>query len=179
MKDVQLHPVKMLIFIRFAEDKFRDEVLAKIQAGVVWRDYKVKVKGYSLDSKVKFIRLLGVSPETGSAEIKKVFEDLGIGNVIEIKKGLLDSARLPGVTNGTWNIRVKIFIRKRPFPHTYIAGMRGNCGPSILRDEYFVAGSVGVGPTLEINAEIRQRPSRRSLTAVLVMKILKNLHGLQ
>ena len=31
VKDVQFHPVKMLLFIRFSEDKFKDEVLEKIQ----------------------------------------------------------------------------------------------------------------------------------------------------
>ena len=72
IKDVQFHPVKMLLFIRFSEDSFRDEVVAKIQspAGLVWSDYRVRVKGYSLDAQVKFIRLLGVSPETGEDEIK-------------------------------------------------------------------------------------------------------------
>jgi len=66
VKDVQLHPVKMLIFVRFCEDKFRDHIAAKLRSseGIIWSEYKVKVKGYSLDAEVKFIRLLGVSPET-------------------------------------------------------------------------------------------------------------------
>ena len=40
--------------------------MAKVQSGegVVWSEYGVKVKGYSLDAQVKFIRPLGVSPET-------------------------------------------------------------------------------------------------------------------
>ena len=103
VKDVQLHPVKMLIFIRFAEDRFRDYIVSKIRhkEGIIWSDYKVKVKGYSLDSEVKFIRLLGISPETEASEIIKVFKDDGIGDVVEIRKGLLDNSRLPGVTNGT------------------------------------------------------------------------------
>ena len=72
VKDVQLHPVKMLIFVRFSEDKYRDQVVAKIQAnGLNWSSYGVKVKGYSLDSQVKFIRLLGVSPETEAPEIRR------------------------------------------------------------------------------------------------------------
>ena len=87
VKDVQLHPVKMLIFVKFSEDKFRDQVVARIRAsGVLWKDYGVTVKGYSLDAEVKFIRLLGVSPETGEDEIKSVFKEVGIGNIIEIKK---------------------------------------------------------------------------------------------
>ena len=98
VRDVQLHPVKMLIFVRFSEDKFRDSIAAKIRSdrGIVWSEYKVKVRGYSLDSEVKFIRLLGVSPETEPQEIKQAFKEAGIGDIVEIKKGFLDSARLPG-----------------------------------------------------------------------------------
>ena len=118
VKDVQFHPVKMLLFIRFSEDKFRDEVLSKIQsaAGQMWSDYRVKVKGYSLDAEVKFVRLLGVSPETGEDEIKRSFVDAGIGEVMEIKKGLLDVNRMPGVTNGTWELRVKIIDAEKVIP---------------------------------------------------------------
>ena len=74
VRDVQLHPVKMLIFVRFSEDRFRDHIAAKIRSseGITWSEYKVKVKGYSLDAEVKFIRLLGVSPETELQEIKRV-----------------------------------------------------------------------------------------------------------
>ena len=104
-KDVQLHPVKMLIFIRFSEDHFRDEAVKRIQSGVYWSYYQVRVKGYSLDAEVKFMRLLGVSPETEASEIVKVFRDVGVGEVIEAKKALLDSLRLPGVTNGTWSLK--------------------------------------------------------------------------
>ena len=111
VKDVQFHPVKMLLFVRFSDEQFRDDVVSRIQSseGVIWTDYRVRVKGYSLDAQVKFIRLLGVSPEIGVEEIKKTFEEVGIGEIMEIKKGLLDVARLPGVTNGTWILRVKIF----------------------------------------------------------------------
>ena len=71
IRDVQLHPVKMLIFIKFSEDKFRDQIVARIRSGgVVWKEYGVTVRGYSLDAQIKFIRLLGVSPETGESEIK-------------------------------------------------------------------------------------------------------------
>ena len=110
VKDVQFHPVKMLIFVKFCDDQWRDQVVERLQSneGVVWKEYGVKVKGYSLDAEVKFFRLLGVSPETGEEEIKKTFMDVGIGEVIEIKKGLIDERRLPGVTNGTWSLRVKI-----------------------------------------------------------------------
>ena len=98
VKDVQLRPVKMLIFVRFSEDRYRDLIAAKIRnEGVSWTEYKVKIKGYSLDSEVKFMRLLGVSQETDASEIKKVFSEVEIGDIIENKKGLLDSSRLPGV----------------------------------------------------------------------------------
>ena len=111
VKDVQFHPVKMLLFIRFSDEQLRDDTVTRLQSsvGVTWTEYRVKVKGYSLDAQVKFIRLLGVSPETGEEEIKRTFVDVGIGEVIQIKKGLLDVGRLPGVTNGTWTLRVKIF----------------------------------------------------------------------
>ena len=58
------------------EEKFRDEVVARVQSaeGLTWTDYKVRVKGYSLDAQVKLIRLLGVSPETGEDEIKNLME---------------------------------------------------------------------------------------------------------
>ena len=118
VKDVQFHPVKMLLFIRFSEDKFRDEVLSKIQsaAGQMWSDYRVKVKGYSLDAEVKFVRLLGVSPETGEDEIKRSFVDAGIREVMEIKKGLLAVNKMPRVTNGTWKLRVKIVDAEKVIP---------------------------------------------------------------
>ena len=67
VKDVQLHPVKMPIFVRFDSDTVRDEIASKIRGeGLYWSEYNVRVKGYSLDAEVKFIRVLGVSPETGS-----------------------------------------------------------------------------------------------------------------
>ena len=83
---------------------------------MIWTEYGVRVKGYSLYAEVKFIRLLGVSPETGEEEIKKRFMGVGIGEVIEIKKGWLDARRLPGVTNGTWALRVKILDQDKVIP---------------------------------------------------------------
>ena len=130
VKDVQFHPVKMLLFVRFSEDRFRDEVIAKIQsaAGLIWSDYRVRVKGYSLDAQVKFIRLLGVSPETGEDEIKRSFAEAGIGEVIEIKKGLLDVNRLPGVTNGTWELRVKFHDAEKVIPSYIHRRDEESCG---------------------------------------------------
>ena len=64
--DVQFHPVKMLIFVKCSDDRWRDIFVARLQSqnGIVWQAFGVRVKGYSLDSQVKFIRLLGASPET-------------------------------------------------------------------------------------------------------------------
>ena len=59
---------------------------------------------------------MGVSPETTEDEIKRTFEELGIGEAIEIKRGVLDSKRLPGVTNGTWALRVKILDPEKVIP---------------------------------------------------------------
>ena len=100
----------MLIFLKFSADSWRDLVVEKIQSsdGVFWKEYGVKIRGYSLDSEVKFFRVLGVSPETDAEEIKRTFMEVGIGEVTEIKKGYLDEKRLPGVSNGTWSLRVKI-----------------------------------------------------------------------
>ena len=118
VKDVQFHPVKMLLFVKFQEEKFRDDVVKRLQSlqGVYWTEYGVNVRGHSLDSQVKFIRLLGVSPETTEEDIKKSFLDVGIGEIVDLKKGLLDQRRLPGVTNGTWSLRVKIFDPDKIIP---------------------------------------------------------------
>ena len=82
---------------------------------------------------MKFNRLLGVSPEIGEEEIKKIcLEVVGIGEVVEIKKVWLHSRTLPGVTNGTWALRVKILDQDRVIPsYIFTGGMKGNCGHSI------------------------------------------------
>ena len=118
VKDVQFHPVKMLLFVKFKEERLRDETVQRIKSpqGVIWTSYRVKVKGYSLDAEVKFVRLLGVSDEIGADEIKKTFSDQGIGEIVEISKGMVDNERLPGVTNGTWSLRVKITDPSKVIP---------------------------------------------------------------
>ena len=55
-------------------------------------------------------------PETDAEEIKRSFKEAEIGDVIEIKKGLLDEKRLPGVSNGTWSLRVKISDPEKYIP---------------------------------------------------------------
>ena len=116
--DVQFHPVKMLIFMKFSDDQWRDRAVERLHSadGVTWKDYGVKVRGYSLDAEVKYFRLLGVSPETSAEEIKRTFLETGIGEVVDIKKGLLDERRLPGVSNGTWSLRVKITDAEKFIP---------------------------------------------------------------
>ena len=34
--DIQLHPVKKLLFLKFTEKQIRDEVAARLQAGLLW-----------------------------------------------------------------------------------------------------------------------------------------------
>ena len=116
--DVQFHPVKMLIFLKFSDDNWRDKAVERLQSseGVIWKEYNVKVKGYSLDAEVKHFRVLGVSPETSAAEIKQLFAEVGIGEVLDIKKGMLDERRMPGVSNGTWSLRVKISDPEKYIP---------------------------------------------------------------
>ena len=118
IEDVQFHPVKMLLFIKCCSDQIRDELVARIQSprGVVWTEYNVRVKGYSLDPGVKFIRLLGAGPQTDIEEIKRTFVQAGIGEVVQIKKGVLDPVNLPGCSDGDWELRVKISDLEKPIP---------------------------------------------------------------
>jgi hypothetical protein len=101
---------KMMIFIKFKTEQVREEVVTRLQGmnGVMWTEYGVAVRGHSLDAKVKVITVLGASPETTQEEIKAAFTESGIGEVVELTRGLLDSKRLPGVSNGKWKARVKI-----------------------------------------------------------------------
>ena len=86
------------------------------QVGLKLSSYGVRVKGYSLDAQVKFIRVLGVSPETTEAEIRSTFQDMDLGEIVELKKGMLDANRLPGVTNGQWALRLKIMDQDKAIP---------------------------------------------------------------
>ena len=114
--DVQMHPVKMLIFVKFKQQVTRDEVAIKLQGeGVYWTAYNKAVKGYSLDKEVKFIRIMGISPETAENDVKETIEDK-LGEVMEIKRGLLDPRRMPGVTNGMWTVKVKILDPDKELP---------------------------------------------------------------
>ena len=112
MEDVQFQPVKLIIFIKFKSEDVRDQVVASLQTmnGVRWTEYGVNVRGHSLDANVKLIRVLGVSPETTADDIKNTFVEVGVGEVIDLRRVFLDPKRLPGVTNGTGWLGSKLWI---------------------------------------------------------------------
>ena len=118
LDDVQYHPVKMILFIKMKTEEARDTLVNKLEAnqGVMWSEYGVRVRGHSLDANVKVIRILGVSPETSAEDIENTFNEIGVGEVMDIRKGMLDSRRLPGVTNGTWLARVRITDPDKAIP---------------------------------------------------------------
>ena len=101
--DIQLHPVKKLLFIKFTEQKIRDEVVLRLQTGLVWPAFDTTVSGWSMDKPVERIRVLGTSPETGEAEIRKVLGQYG--EMLEAQKGFI-SKKLPGCTNGIWTVKM-------------------------------------------------------------------------
>ena len=58
--------------------------------------------------------------------------------------------------------------------------MRGTCGPSISKGEYFAVGNVGVPHTLGISVGTRQELSKRfSVTQMELLMGLFSLLGLQ
>ena len=75
VEDVQFHPVKMIVFIKFISEEIRNQMVERLQngSGVLWTEYGVNVRGHSLDADVKLIRVLGVSPETTAEDIKSTF----------------------------------------------------------------------------------------------------------
>ena len=125
--DVQLHPVKMMIFIKFTTEQIRDEVVNRLQGmnGVMWTEYGVPVRGHSLDANMKVITVLGASPKTTEEDIKAAFVEAGIGEAVESTRGLLDQRRLPGVTNGKWKVRVKIDNPEKEIPSYIIRKEEG------------------------------------------------------
>ena len=124
---MQLHPVKMMLFVKFKSETSRDQMVARIQAqnGLLWTEYGVKVRGHSLDASVKIITVLGACPETTEEEMKAAFIEAGIGEVVEVSRGLLDEKRLPGVSNGKWKVRVKILDPDRNIPSYIIRKEEG------------------------------------------------------
>ena len=143
IEDVQDHPVKLIIFIKFKTEDLRDQVHDRLRAGIFWTEYGVTVRGHSLDANVKFIRVLGVSPETTGDDIKNTFNEVGIGEVIDLRKGLLDPKRLPGVTNGTWLVRVRILDADKNIPPYIIRREEGELWSLNFEGRRFVCWKCG------------------------------------
>ena len=143
--DVQLHPVKMMLFIKFKSEDSRDQVVARFKAqnGLLWTDYGVRVKGHSLDATVKIITVLGASPETTEEEMKSAFVDAGIGEVVEATRGLLDEKRLPGIRNGKWKVRVKILDPDKAIPSYIIRKDEGELWSLLFEGRRFVCWKCG------------------------------------
>ena len=102
VKDVQLHPVKKLLFLKFSEQHIRDEVAARLQAGLVWPAFDTSVTGWAMDKPVERFRVLGASPETSEAGLRLVLGQYG--DILDAKKGQISSKKLPGCTNGIWTV---------------------------------------------------------------------------
>ena len=77
VKDVQLHPVKKLLFLKFTDQQIRDEVATRLQAGLVWPTFNTTVTGWAMDKPVERVRVLGVSPETDEAGVRSVMGRYG------------------------------------------------------------------------------------------------------
>ena len=106
LEDVQLHPVKKHLLIKFKTVDSRDVVAVSLAGdGLEWPAFSTKVQGWAMDKPVMFVRVLGASPLSSMQEVKEVMEQYG--EVIEVKKGLL-SKKLPNVTNGTWTVRMVV-----------------------------------------------------------------------
>ena len=145
VEDVQFHPVKMIIFIKFKSDEIRDQVVEKLQSvgGVFWTEYGVSVRGHSLDANVRLIRVLGVSPETTGDDIRSTFSQTGVGEVVDLRKGLLDPRRMPGVTNGTWVVRVRISDADKNIPPYIIRREEGELWSLNFEGRRFVCWKCG------------------------------------
>ena len=109
VQDIQLHPVKKLLFIKFTEQHLRDEVVARLQGGLVWPAFDSTVTGWAMDKPMERIRVLGTSPETNEAELRQILGQYG--EILEAQKGLI-SQKLPGCTNGIWTVKMFVFEGK-------------------------------------------------------------------
>ena len=103
VQDIQLHPVKKLLFIKFTEQQLRDEVVTRLQNGLVWPEFDTTVTGWSMDKPVERVRVLGTSPETTEADMRKILGQYG--EILDAQKGYI-SRKLPGCTNGIWTVRL-------------------------------------------------------------------------
>ena len=71
LMDIQLHPVKKHLFLKFRDSVSRDQVATKLNTGVDWPAFETKVHGWVMD-KVIVVRVHGVSPESTKQEIEAV-----------------------------------------------------------------------------------------------------------
>ena len=110
LKDIQLHPVKKHLFIKFRDTQSRDEVANKLKAGVEWPAFEAKVHGWAMDKPVIVVRLHGVSPESTKEEVEAVM--VQYGDVLDADIGYISKKLLPGVTNGTWTVKM-ILLEQR------------------------------------------------------------------
>ena len=110
LKDIQLHPVKKHLFIKFRNTICRDQVAAKLKTGVEWPAFEAKVHGWGMDKPVIVVRLHGVSPESNKNDIENVMSQYG--DVLDIDIGYISKKLLPGVTNGTWTVKMVLLEGK-------------------------------------------------------------------
>ena len=143
VEDVQFHPVKMIVFIKFKSEEIRDQMVERLQTGVMWTEYGVSVRGHSLDADVRLIRVLGVSPETSAEDIRNTFNQVGVGEVVDLRKGMLDPRRMPGVTNGTWMVRVRILDADKNIPPYIIRREEGELWSLNFEGRRFVCWKCG------------------------------------
>ena len=104
VKDVQLHPVKNLLFLKFTDQQIWDEVANRLQDGLVWPAFNTTVTGWAMDKPVERFRVLGASPETDEAGIRLVLSKYG--EVLDAKKGLISPKKLQGCSNGIWTLKM-------------------------------------------------------------------------
>ena len=101
--DIQLHPVKKLLFIKFSEQQLRDEVAVRLQSGLAWPAFHPTVTGWSMDKPVERVRVLGTSPETDQTGVRRILGQYG--EILDCQKGFI-SKKLPGCTNGIWTVKL-------------------------------------------------------------------------
>ena len=90
--DIQLHPVKKLLFLKFYDQTIRDKIATRLQTGIVWPAFATNVTGWGMDKPVERLRVLGVSPETDEKDIRSVLQSYG--EIVEAKRDLFPKSFL-------------------------------------------------------------------------------------
>ena len=121
LKDVQLHPTKMLLLITFSETQYKNFISCRIKSGngILWKAYNIKIKEYNGEYATQSMDVIGVNPNYEENSMKEVFRNLKIGEITSITRNTLDPIKLPNVTNGIWTIKIELYNPLRPNP-TYI-----------------------------------------------------------